>query len=85
MYPPGQEEQAANDIKAFWESLDDGKIFSSWDWWYIEGLLFQYGLFNNAPFVNTVNSLAQKYPAGFKRRTVLGMTDINSGNNINEI
>jgi hypothetical protein len=80
MFEPGQEEQAANEIKNFWENLEDSKIYNTWDWWYIEGLLYKNGLFDNSPFVKTMADLAKKYPGGFKRRVVVGLTDINAGN-----
>lgn len=79
MFPIGQEVEAANAIKAIWEALEDSMLFQSWDWWYIEGLLYKGGLYDTSPSDNTIMELLARFVNGFQRRVVIGTTDINTG------
>ena len=79
MYPPGEEQQAAEKLTEFWNNAQDDTFFTSWTFGYIEGLFSRGGLYDTAPYKETLKKLAQQYPQGFKRKLAVGLTDVNYG------
>jgi hypothetical protein len=79
MYPPGQEELAAAKLTDFWMNAQDNTFFDWWTFGYLEGLLSRGGLYDNAPYLETLKKLASQYPEGFKRKIGVVMSDVNNG------
>ena len=52
-----------------------------YDWWFgaIDGLLFQDGVYDNAPTTKTINNLQKNWPEGFKRTMIIGTTNVVNG------
>ena len=79
MYPPGEEQAAAQVITQYWSILSESMIFQGWDFGYLQGLFSKSGLYDYTPYEKTLQQLASLFPNGFKRHLSVGMTDLNSG------
>ena len=76
-YPPGQELEAATYLKQTWLSIIQKDIYVDWPLGIINGVLFQKGFFNNAPYVDYVNMFLNN--ATFKRKFSIGVVNANDG------
>ena len=77
MFPPGQELEAANFLKNTWMNLNQKDIYVDWPLGIINGVLFQKGFFNNAPYIDYANYFLNN--ATFKRKFSIGAINANDG------
>jgi len=77
-YPAGQESDAADRMKTFWENSANTKLYKDWLGGMAEGLLLKGGLWNDAPALDFLKSeLADISPTN--RWIDVGLTDVLKG------
>jgi predicted acylesterase/phospholipase RssA len=77
-YPAGQEADAADRMKTFWENSANTKLYKDWLGGLAEGLLLKGGLWNDAPALDFLKSeLADITPTN--RWIDVGLTDVLKG------
>jgi hypothetical protein len=76
-YPPGSEKAASDYILSVWRSLNgSSSVFEQWPGGYLQGLLFESGLFSTSP---ERRLLSQKITTAPQRKLSVGTVEINSG------
>lgn len=83
-YPMGQEVAMANNLVNLWLSLNgSSSVFNQWAGGYLQGLLFERGLLNTDPLVET---LRNDFKYGIQRNVTIGSTNLDTGmfGNFNE-
>lgn len=76
-YPPGSEKQASDYILSVWKTLNSSsQIFEPWKGGFIQGILFESGLYSSQP---EKVLLQQKITVAPQRKISIGTVDIDSG------
>ena len=79
-FPMGQEKEMADSLVNFWLSLNNNSaVYVEWTGGLIEGLIYEYGIFNNAPCKKTVKHY---YNKGFHRNITVGATNYNNATTV---
>lgn len=83
-FPMGQEVAMSNNLINLWLSINgSSSAFVEWPGGYIQGLLFERGLLNTDPFVETLRA---DFKYGVNRNVTIGSTNLDTGmfGNFNE-
>jgi len=78
-FPMGQEKQMADFLVNVWLSLNNSAVYVNWPGGLVEGLIYEYGIFNNAPCKET---LKYYYNKGFRRNITVGATNYNDATTV---
>ena len=77
-YPAGQESDAADRMKTFWDNSTNTKMYKNWLGGLAEGLLLKGGLWNDAPTLDFLKS-ELKDVSPTNRWIDIGLTDVLKG------
>ncbi|CAG9329564.1 unnamed protein product [Blepharisma stoltei] len=76
-FKPGNEKAMADFLVNTWLTLNgSSSVYVEWEGGLLEGILFQRGLYNTKPLVNTLH---QKYIYGVNRNVTVGSTNLDTG------
>lgn len=77
-YPTGQESNAADRMKTFWDNSANTKLYKDWMGGLAEGLLLKGGLWNDAPTLDFLKNELKDVTPG-NRWVDIGLTDVLKG------
>ena len=76
-YAPGSEAAAADALTSFWEASTYEDFYVDWSGGIVEGLINKSGFYDSTPLTATIQKLTAS--GSFQRETVVGATDLFSG------
>ena len=79
-FPMGQEKEMADFVLGTWTLINGSyNIYQNWPGGLVEGLLFEYGLFDTTPLKEYVH---RRYDKGFNRNITVGATNFNEATTV---